>query len=144
MSEETFDPLEGKEADEQQTPVIPIDGKAKQKDRDNRKKLSILTDQLVAHAKVKSLQCFCFIDGEGKGLAKIRGNYSQSMIEGVIVHLAYGFPDVFQATIESMNKAAEAQMKSQETVTEPENEDTAQPASGELETKDEGNEGVSG
>lgn len=114
MSEETFDPLEGKEADEQQTPVIPIDGKAAQKDRDNRKKLSILTDQLVAHAKVKSLQCFCFIDGEGKGLAKIRGNYSQSMIEGVIVHLAYGFPDVFQATIESMNKAAEAQMKAQE------------------------------
>lgn len=106
MSEETFDPLEGKEADEQQTPVIPIDGKAAQKDRDNRKKLLILSDQVRAHAKAKLLQCFIFTEGEKPGTVSISGHYSAQMIKSLVINLALKHPEFFSEAVEEMNKMA--------------------------------------
>lgn len=103
---ETFDPLEGKEADEQQTPVIPIDGKAAQKDRDNRKKLLILSDQVRAHAKAKLLQCFIFTEGKKPGTVSISGHYSPQMVKSLVINLALKHPEFFSEAVEEMNKMA--------------------------------------
>lgn len=103
---ETFDPLEGKEADEQQTPVIPIGGKAAQKDRDNRKKLLILSDQVRAHAKAKLLQCFIFTEGEKPGTVSISGHYSAQMVKSLVINLAMKHGDLFSEAVEEMNKMA--------------------------------------
>lgn len=103
---ETFDPLEGKEADEQQTPVIPIDGKAAQKDRDNRKKLLILSDQVRAHAKAKLLQAFIFTEGEKPGTVSISGHYSAQMVKSLVINLALKHPEFFSEAVEDMNKLA--------------------------------------
>ena len=109
---ETFDPLEATEADEQ--PVIPINGKAAQADRDARKKLLIISDQVRAHAKAKNLQCFLFTEGEKPGTISISGHYSAEMVKSLVINLAMKHPELFTEAINAMNKMAEAQAKEQE------------------------------
>lgn len=122
---ETFDQLAHVEP-EPETPVIPIgelktvipkrddSGAARQKDRDNRKKLGIISDQVVQHARAKKLNCIIFSDGDTPGMVSFSGHYSEALVRSLVLNLYMRFHDTFMGVIEEIDKAVKQQTTTDE------------------------------
>ena len=122
--DEVFDPLLGQEP-ETEVPVIPIgdvpiipkrddSGAIRQKDRDARKKLNILADQVYQHAKAKGLQFFSFYEGDTPGTVASTAHYSTHLVRSLILHLADKHGDTLDATLKELNALAESLIRAEE------------------------------